>query len=397
MKKKALSLVLASAMVVSLAACGSSSETPSADTAADVPATEAAPAETTPAETAAPETEADAEVTIAEGKIALVTDVGTIDDESFNQATWEGVQQFGDANGIEYTYYQPTEDSDEERINQIDLAVAEGATVVVLPGYLFGPALSEVQSTYPDVNFIAVDVSEGDMTAPIEANAYACTFSEEQAGYLAGYAAVKEGYTKLGFLGGMAVPAVIRYGYGYIQGIDAAAQELGVEVEVKYTYGGQFYGDANITAKMESWYSEGTEIVFACGGGIYTSALEAALNYDGMIIGVDVDQYSVGEGNDYNPVLTSAMKGLTATVVDKLEGCFTGQWDTFGGQVQNLGLEDGDYLGLPTEGDSWAFETFTQDEYQEILAGIKDGSITISNDTETQPEVSEGVTVSYID
>lgn len=397
MKKKALSLVLASAMVVSLAACGSSSETPSADTAADVPATEAAPAETTPAETAAPETEADAEVTIAEGKIALVTDVGTIDDESFNQATWEGVQQFGDANGIEYTYYQPTEDSDEERINQVDLAVAEGATVVVLPGYLFGATLSEVQSTYPDVNFIAVDVSEGDMTAPIEANAYACTFSEEQAGYLAGYAAVKDGYTKLGFLGGMAVPAVIRYGYGYIQGIDAAAQELGVEVEVKYTYGGQFYGDANITAKMESWYSEGTEIVFACGGGIYTSALEAALNYDGMIIGVDVDQYSVGEGNAYNPVLTSAMKGLTATVVDKLEGCFTGQWDTFGGQVQNLGLGDGDYLGLPTEGASWAFETFTQDEYQEILAGIKDGSITISNDTETQPEVSEGVTVSYID
>ncbi len=195
----------------------------------------------------------------------------------------------------------------------------------------------------------------------------------------------------------MAVPAVIRYGYGYVQGIDAAAQELGVDVEVKYTYGGQFYGDANITAKMESWYSEGTEIVFACGGGIYTSALEAALNYDGMIIGVDVDQYSVGEGNDYNPVLTSAMKGLTATVVDKLEGCFTGQWDSFGGQVENLGLADGDYLGLPTDGASWAFKTFTQDEYEEVLTGIKDGSIVISNDTDNQPEVSEGVSVSYID
>ena len=397
MKKKVVSIILASAMVLSLAACGNSAQTPSTDTPA-------APAETTPAEqnapaeTAAPETQAaPAETTVADGKIALVTDVGTIDDESFNQATWEGVKQYGDMYDIEYTYYQPTEDSTEERINQIDLAVAEGATVVVLPGYLFGETLSEVQTTYPDVNFIAVDVSEGDMTAPIEANAYACTFSEEQAGYLAGYAAVKDGYTKLGFLGGMAVPAVIRYGYGYVQGIDAAAQELGVDVEVKYTYGGQFYGDANITAKMESWYSEGTEIVFACGGGIYTSALEAALNYDGMIIGVDVDQYSVGEGNAYNPVLTSAMKGLTATVIDKLEGCFTGQWDTFGGQVENLGLEDGDYLGLPTDGASWAFETFTQDEYEDVLAGIKDGSITISNDTENQPEVSDGVSVSYID
>ncbi|MDE6913864.1 MAG: BMP family ABC transporter substrate-binding protein, partial [Lachnospiraceae bacterium] len=257
MKKKALSLVLASAMVVSLAACGnSSSDAPANDAPASAPAeTQEAPAETVaPAETTAPET--GAEPVVAEGKIALVTDVGTIDDESFNQATWEGVQQFGDANGIEYTYYQPTKDSTEERINQIDLAVAEGATVIVLPGFLFGDTLSEVQTTYPDVNFIAVDVSEENMTAPIESNAYACTFSEEQAGYLAGYAAVKDGYTKLGFLGGMAVPAVIRYGYGYIQGIDAAAQELGVDVEVKYTYGGQFNGDASITAKMEGWYAE---------------------------------------------------------------------------------------------------------------------------------------------
>lgn len=392
MKKKALSLVLASAMVVSLAACGnSSSEAPAADNATDTPvqtpATEAEPADT-------PATEAEP---VVEGKIALVTDVGTIDDESFNQATWEGVVTYGEANGIEYTYYQPTEDSTEERINQIDLAVSEGATVVVLPGYLFGETLSEVQSTYPDVKFIAVDVSEGDMTVPIEANAYACTFSEEQAGYLAGYAAVKDGYTKLGFLGGMAVPAVIRYGYGYVQGINTAASEMGVEVEVKYTYGGQFYGDANITAKMESWYSEGTEIVFACGGGIYTSALEAALNYDGMIIGVDVDQYSVGEGNAYNPVLTSAMKGLTSTVVDKLDSYFKGEWDSFGGQIQNLGLADGDYIGLPTSDESWGFKTFTKDEYQTLLDGIRDGSIVISNDIENQPEVGEGVTVSYID
>ncbi|MBQ3164780.1 MAG: BMP family ABC transporter substrate-binding protein [Lachnospiraceae bacterium] len=362
MKKKVLSLMLASAMVMSLVACGS----------AETPAEE-------------------------KGKIALVTDVGTIDDESFNQASWEGVVQYGDANGIEYTYYQPIEDSTEERINQIDLAVSEGASVIVLPGYLFGETLSEVQATYPDVRFIALDVSKGDMTAPIEANAYACTFSEEQAGYLAGYAAVKDGYTKLGFLGGMAVPAVIRYGYGYIQGIDAAAQELGVDVEVKYTYGGQFQGDASITAKMDSWYSEGTEIVFACGGGIYTSALEAALNYNGMIIGVDVDQYSVGEGKAYNPVLTSAMKGLTATVVDKLDTFYKGEWDTIGGQIQNLGLADGDYLGLPTDGDSWAFKTYTKDDYNAQLKSIKDGSITISNDTENQPTVSEKTTVNYID
>lgn len=393
MKKKLLSLVLASAMVVSLAACGNSqapadTTAPEATTEAAETKTEAAPAETT---------EAAAETTAVEGKIALITDVGTIDDESFNQATWEGVKQYGDAHGVEYTYYQPTEDSADERINQVDLAVSEGATVVVLPGFLFGEIIPEIQETYPDVKFIAVDVSEGDMPAPIAANSYACTFSEEQAGYMAGYAAVKEGYTKLGFLGGMAVPAVIRYGYGYVQGADAAAQEMGVDVEMKYTYGGQFYGDANITAKMEGWYSGGTEVVFACGGGIWTSAMEAALNYNGMIIGVDVDQYVNGEGNAYNPVLTSAMKGLTSTVVDRLTLYFDGEWDTFGGKVQNLGLADGDYLGLPTEGASWAFKTFTKDEYNTMLDGIKDGSIAISNDTENKPEVSDKMSVDYID
>ena len=310
-----------------------------------------------------------------EGKIALVTDVGTIDDESFNQATWEGVKEYGDANGIEYTYYQPTEDSTEERINQIDLAVSEGATVVVLPGYLFGETLSEVQSTYPDVNFIAVDVSEADMSVPIESNAYACTFSEEQAGYLAGYAAVKDGYTKLGFLGGMAVPAVIRYGYGYVQGINDAAAELGVDVEVKYTYGGQFYGDANITAKMESWYSEGTEIVFACGGGIYTSALEAALGYKGMIIGVDVDQHALSEN-----VITSAQKGLAVSVKLALGEYYGNEWDSkLGGKTQNLGAAE-DATGLPTNDDAWRFKTFTKAEYNTLFDSIKKGTVTPRSD-----------------
>lgn len=389
MKKRVLSLVLASAMVLSLTACGSAEKT------ADSATTDSTTTDSTVADSAA--TDSTTAETTVEGKIALVTDSGDITDESFNQSTWEGVVAFGDAHDIEYNYYKPAEDTPEERLTSIDLAVAEGATVVVLPGYLFGPALAEAQTTYPDVNFIAVDVSEFDLGVAIESNAYACTFMEEQAGYLAGYAAVKDGYTKLGFLGGMAVPAVIRYGYGYVQGINAAAEEMGVDVEVKYTYGGQFYGDANITAKMESWYEQGTEIVFACGGGIYTSAMEAALNYDGMIIGVDVDQYSVGAGNEYNPVLTSAMKGLQATVTDKLEGLFAGEWDTIGGKIDNLGLADGDYIGLPTEGESWAFETFTVEEYEKVVAGIKDGSIAISNDTENAPAVGSHTTVDYID
>ncbi len=401
MKKKVLAALLATTMVASLTACGGGSDKPAddaadtpADDAADVPADDAAD---TPADDAA-DTPADDSAADKSGeKIAMVTDSGDITDESFNQITWETVCAYGDENGVDYEYYKPAEDTDEERINSIDLAITEGATVIVMPGYLFGPAIAEEQELYPDVKFIAVDVTEGDLvnlageSVSLGANTYICSFQEEQAGYLAGYGAVKDGYTKLGFLGGIAVPAVIRYGFGYIQGINAAAEEMGVDVSVKYFYGGQFYGDESITARMEGWYSDGTEIVFACGGGIYTSAVEAAGD-SGKVIGVDVDQKPIiGDS-----CVTSAMKGLNAAVYDALAAYFDGNWDSLSGKSEQLGLTQGDYIGLPTDDASWGFTTFTKEEYETVLAGIKDGSITISNDTENNPEVGSHVSVDYV-
>jgi basic membrane protein A len=400
MKKKALSLVLASAMVASLVGCGSSAETetPSAaeTTTTEAAATEAAATETATTEAAATEA---ATTDNSDKKIAMITDSGDITDESFNQITWETCVAYGEANGIETQYYKPAEDTDEERINAVDLAVAEGATVVVMPGYLFGPAIAEEQDLYPDVTFIAVDVTEGDIVnlagenVALGSNVYICSFQEEQAGYLAGYAAVKDGYTSLGFLGGIAVPAVIRYGFGYVQGINAAAEEMGVDVDVKYYYGGQFYGDDAITARMEGWYADGTQVVFACGGGIYTSAVDAAAQYDGKVIGVDVDQFpKIGDA-----CITSAMKGLGSAVEAALDAYTSGNWSSIGGKSEQLGLTQGDYLGLPTDDASWGFTTFTKDEYETVLGGIKDGSITVSNDTENQPEVGSHVTVTYVE
>lgn len=349
MKKKVVSLLLAAAMTTAaLAGCGSSNGSSSSDASTG--------ADSTSATSASASTDGEKKDAAGE-KIAMITDSGDITDESFNQITWETVCAYGDANGVEYEYYKPAEDTDEERINSIDLAVSEGATVVVMPGYLFGPAIAE-----------------------------------EQAGYLAGYAAVKDGYTSLGFLGGIAVPAVIRFGYGYVQGINAAAEEDGVDVNVKYYYGGQFYGDDSITARMEGWYADGTQVVFACGGGIWTSALDAAETHDGKVIGVDVDQRSkIGER-----CLTSAMKGLPSAINNALDSYFSGNFSELGGTAQQLGLKDGDYIGLPTDSESWGFTTFTQDQYETVLAGIRDGSIEISSDTENQPEVGSHVTVDYI-
>ncbi len=417
MSKKAIAIICAIVVIAAAVIClwqftdlfGKKAEAP----APTVEATEApaepteAPAEPTEAPVAEPTEAPAAEKT---QKIALVTDVGTIDDESFNQACWQAVEAYGKANNIEYIYYQPTADSTDARLLSIDQAVKEGATVIVMPGYLFGATLVTAQNDYPDVTFVAVDVAAGDLTLDYvtyvepAANTVCLTFSEEQAGYLAGYAAVKDGYTKLGFLGGMAVPAVIRYGYGFVQGADKAAAELDKQIEINYTYGGQFFGDAAITAKMEGWYSTGTEIVFACGGGIYTSAVEAAVKYNGMVIGVDVDQHYVGDKVDekgekvypYNPFVTSAMKGLQNVTETVLTEYFAGNFANYGGKILNYSLAEGEYVGLPTAEASWGFKTFTAADYTAIHDAMQKGEITVSNDIENQPAVTNS-TVNYID
>ncbi len=392
--KKILSLTMAAAMAVSLAACGSTGSSSAAtdDTTTSVATSEAG--------------DATAEGASAIGGIAQVCDVGTIDDESFNQGCWDAVEAYGEANGIDVNYYLPPDDpSDEDRQSMIRQAVSDGYDTVVCVGYLYGSSIDWAAAEYPDVNFIGVDITAGDINAEgnIPSNVYCITFKEEQAGYLAGYAAVKDGFTNLGFLGGQAVPAVIRYGYGFVQGADAAAAELGTNISINYWYGNQFFGDANITAKMESWYQGGTEVVFACGGGIYTSAVEAAVKYDGKVIGVDVDQRYVGDKGvadgaySYNPFLTSAMKGLGVAVTDALDHITAGTWDTIAGTNGNYGLEEGDYVGLPTEEASWGFTTFTQDEYTALLEKIRSGEITVDNssDAATTPTTSEFTTVDY--
>ena len=372
--KKILSVLLVLAMALSLVACGGAS----------APAATEAPKAETPAATEAPAapaaTEAPAVETAAITKVALVTDVGTIDDESFNQACWEGVVAWCDENKVEYTYYQPTEDSTDARVLSVGQAIAEGYNTIVLPGFLFNETVPIIQEAYPEAYFIAVDVAASDVNPA--ANTACITFAEEQAGYLAGYAAVKDGYTKLGYLGGMAVPAVIRYGYGYIQGADAAAAEMGVDIEINYTYGGQFFGSPEITAKMEGWYQAGTEIVFACGGGIYTSALEAAEKNNGKVIGVDSDQGGISP-----LIVTSAMKLLKDAVVSALNGLNAGEWEKFGGKQTVYDLTMGDVVGLPTAEASWRFSTFTVEEYNALKAKIADGTVTISNNTEALPAV----------
>ena len=375
--KKFLAMILALVMSLSLVACGGSKE------------------ETKPTEEKPTETEQPAEETGADFSVAMITDYGDITDQSFNQTTYEACKAYCDANGVDFSYYKPAGDSTAERVAMVEAAVDEGYTVIVMPGYAFGETITQVADEYPDITFIALDVGEGDLgNYTLPGNVYCAVYQEELCGYMAGYAAVKLGYTHLGFLGGMAVPAVVRYGYGFVQGVDAAAAELGLtDVKLNYIYGGQFFGDADITAVMDTWYAGGTEIVFACGGGIYTSAVDAAKKAGGKVIGVDVDQAGViaeYAGED-GLTVTSAMKGLYPTTYDTLtDVVLNGNWDNYKGKIATLGLVSGDdptanYVQIPMETTQWEDGKFTQDDYKAMVKDMFDGKITVSNDTGKAP------------
>lgn len=381
MKRKIMAILLAAAITGSLAGCGSTQDKNAADASEQ------------------------------KMKVAMVTDSGDITDQSFNQMTYEACKAWGKENDIEFNYYKPQSDSDEARTASVDQAVADGANVIVLSGYVFAPTVIDESDLYPEVKFLALDVSAGDICEKgigegydynpdhynvtdyyNEDNVYCCTYQEELSGFMAGYAAVMLGYRHLGFLGGMSVPAVNRYGYGYVQGADAAAKELGItdEVQVEYVCGGQFYGDADITAYMDTWYgSKGVEVVFACGGGIYTSAAEAAVKTGGKVIGVDLDQsVTINEYKD-GLTVTSAMKGLQVTIDNVLDAILNDEWDEYVGKIENLGMESPDpaenYVQLPEETTQWD-DTFTKEDYQKLVERMYNGEYEVSSDGTTFPE-----------
>lgn len=374
--KKILSFTLAALMSFSLGGCGNSQ-----------------PAETKPASTSSSETSPTTTM-----KVAMVTDYGDITDQSFNQITYETAKSWSEKNGVEFTYKKPATNADQDREASMEQAIEEGYNVLILPGFAFAKAVVDVAPNYPDAHFVVLDVSQYDLdqasgTSDWHAdNVYSAIYKEELAGYMAGVAAVKLGYRKLGYLGGMAVPSVVRYGYGFAQGADAAAEELGLsDVSMKYVYGGAFAGNPDVTARMDTWLADGVECVFVAGGSIYTSYGEAVKNAGaGKLIGVDVDQKASADA-DYGDgfTITSAMKGLAPTVNLLLDAIKNGQWSEYGGKIQDLGIVSGDdpsmnYVQLP-ETTSWN-ETFTQEDYKALVGKLADGSITVDNDISKEPK-----------
>ena len=368
--KKFLAMILALVMALSLVACGDKKDDPKTDDNPEV-------TEITNADEIADE------MTSEDGKyeIAFVTDVGQLKDKSFNQGTFDGVKLYAANNGMSYKYYQPAngdQATDDDRYDAMKAAAEGGAKVIVAAGFMQATALTKAAAEFTDVKFVFVDrdsaVTLEDGTAL--KNVLGICFQEEQCGYLAGYAVVKEGYTKLGFTGGGGGdnPACCRYGYGFVQGASAAAAEMGVKVEMNYSwlYGASFSASTELQTMASGWYENGTEVIFACGGNMFQSVAAAAAANDGAVVGVDVDQSSQSD-----TVITSAMKGLSASVQWACGKVYDGSFDEIGGTFVTLGAKD-NAVGLPTA--TWSLTKWTVDDYNAMLAKMADGSLVVDND-----------------
>ncbi len=372
--KKFLALILALCMVFALAACGQA----------------AAPAAAAPAEEAAPAAEAlvaddiEDSMTSADGKyeVAFVTDIGQLKDKSFNQSTYDGVKLYAAANGLSYKYYQPAngdQATDDDRYDAMKAAAEGGAKVVVCAGFLQDAALEKAAAEFTDVKFIFIDGWGTGL-----ANIAGIAFKEQECGYFAGYAAVKDGYEKLGFMGGGGGtnPACCRYGYGFVQGANAAADELGKTVDINYSwqYGSSFSASPELQTMASGWYNNGTEVIFACGGTMFTSIAAAASENDAKVIGVDVDQ-----SFESPAVITSALKGISAATQWAIAKAYDGTWDEIGGVGTSLGAAE-DATGLPVE--TWSLTGYSVEEYQQQLADVVSGAIAIDD----QVIEGEGIT-----
>lgn len=390
--KKILALLLVLALALGMAACGAKTE----------PAATEAPAANAPAADNAAVSADDIpdEMTSADGKyqVAFVTDVGTLKDKSFNQGTYDGVKLYANANGKTYKYYQPANGSnatDNDRIDAATLACENGAEVVVAAGFLQETALRAAATKYPDVHFIFIDgypVTEKQGEGEVLKNVAGISFDEQQSGYLAGYAAVMEGYTKLGFTGGGGGtnPACVRFGYGFVQGADAAAAAKGVKVEMNYSwqYGSSFSASNELQTMATGWYTNGTEVIFCCGGGMFSSVAAAAGAEDGKVIGVDVDQ-----SFESSSVITSAMKGLADATQWAIGQHYAGSWDAIGGTSTSLGAKD-NAVGLPTA--TWSLQNWSVDDYNALLADIAAGKVEISSELVSEPASTDNVTVNMV-
>jgi len=346
-------------------------------------------------------------------EIAMVTDGGSVSESSMNQAVWASVSEFAIANEKNYNAYHPVTQEHDDLVDAMMQAVVNGAKVVVCSGKILETALFEVQDLFPDVRFMLIDgeprglestagviannkpadaddTDAADGTAspdvPVEQvkiseNVYCVTFREDQAGYLAGYIAVRDGYTKFGFVSESDSESDMRYGAGFLQGIQDAAREMGMidRINVKFRYsGGNAMMNEHTRSIVEKWYITGTEMVFASGA-TCADVIAAAEAQNGRVICTDNDHATAS-----HLVVTTAMKFVDTPIKEALTSLYNNgmKWnEVHAGKTVQLGVAENG-VGLPTKMSSWRFGNYTVAQYDALAAKMVAGEIALDQETD---------------
>ena len=392
--KRILSFILVLCMTLSLCACGTSSLFEDSSGESGLPAGE-------------------------ELRVAVISEYSDIINQVFDQAIIDSCEDYCDDNHVEMNIYSPGEESAAGRMESVDTAVADGYNVIVMNGAVSTGSLVESAEKYPDIKFIGLGITDWDLLAETlgekfdytpgnwvptdyyrSENVYIASYQEQVSGYLAGYAAAKMGYKKLGFLGAVESPLIARYGYGFVQGVnDASPPDSGVEVN--YVYANQLNDDDDITDYMNGWYESGTKVVFSCGGTVYTSAAKAAEHADGMMIGAVSDQAKAidkkyGEGRTF----TSAVTDYGMVITNILSSIEDGAWLDYAGRIDSFGIVSSDKpeqncVRLPSDSTLWT-KDFSEDDYRDLLSRILNGEIQVANDLSAESPSGENITVNYL-
>ena len=305
-------------------------------------------------------------------EIAMVTESGMIMNGGASEAAWETISEFGGSNGISHKYYKASEASDDSYGQAIDAAVAGGAKIVIADGYSFSQVIYDKQEEYPDVKFVIIDAVPTDAESGdtvIGKNTAGLSFDPTQAGYLAGYAAVKDRMTDLGFIGAEKQPVIMDYGYGFLQGADRAAAERGVSVDVRYHYLTEDEEREDVVKIADEWYGAGIQAIFACGSDMEPPVIESAEKLGGKVIACDTDKSAMSD-----TVVLSTVRDIPTALEDILEQYADGEFpgtETIRYDVANEGV------GLAMENSR--LSNFSEDDYERLLEMFREDTVSVKD------------------
>lgn len=320
-------------------------------------------------------------------KVGMVTDAGTIDDKSFNQGTWEGIVRAEKELGVEIKYLKPVGTTEADYVKEIDNLYDSGYKFIVCPGFKFETAIFKAQTKHPDAKFVLIDGNAhpaDSSDAQNGPNTVGIIFAEQEAGFSAGLAAalqLKEG--RFGFIGGMEIPAVQKFNWGWQQGIKYANEHFGTAIEMHpedFVYQGTFSDIAAGQQIAASMFDRGVKCIHAAAGGVGVGVINETkarrqVGKEVWVVGVDVNQYNEGLLPDgKSVVLTSAMKyidrGSFDMVKEELSGTFKG-----GRTLQLTAKEDA--VGIPTENPNLSNDV--QKQVMDVYAQIKSGAVVVAD------------------